>query len=91
MMNSKINPETIEKYKVVQRYLLEFFDTALHNEGLRENIRFSSHAVFAALAGIVMTFRNYPGRSKGEIKKHTRLLADIIVGLFRYKIKPEPN
>lgn len=83
MMNSHINSETLEKYNVVQRYFLKFFDTVLQKEGLNDNVRLYSHTFFASLAGIVMSFRNYPGRTQEEIKKHMHRLADIMTAIFK--------
>ncbi len=85
MMNSHINPETLEKYNLVQRYFLRFFDTVLQKEGVDGNVRLYSHTFFASLAGIVMSFRNYPGRSKDEIKKHMHRLANIMAEIFKQR------
>ncbi len=82
MINREIKPEILEKYNVVQRYFFKIFDNVLIRGGASGEIRFTTHAFFASLAGIVMTFRNYPGRSKEEIRKHMHRLALLTTSMF---------
>ncbi len=83
MIKREINPDTLEKYNIAQRYLLRMFDNVLAGAGATgSNIRFFSHAFFASIAGIVMTFRNYPGRGKEEIRKHMHRLALLTSSMF---------
>ncbi|MCP4113511.1 MAG: TetR/AcrR family transcriptional regulator [Desulfobacteraceae bacterium] len=82
MIKREIKPDTLEKYNIAQRYLLRMFDNVLAGGGAKGNVRFFSHAFFASIAGIVMTFRNYPGRGKEEIRKHMHRLALLTSSMF---------
>jgi AcrR family transcriptional regulator len=80
MVTGRINPQALEKFNTVQRYFFNLFDKVNRQAGLGESQRLYSHAIYASIVGVVMTFRNYPGRDKGEIRRHvhrlTRLVAD---------------
>lgn len=86
MVKGEINPDTLDKYNLVQRYLFNLFDNVLMSNGETDNIRLVSHAFFASLVGIVMSFRNYPGRSKNEIRKHMHRLALLLADTFQNNI-----
>ncbi|MCP4109695.1 MAG: TetR/AcrR family transcriptional regulator [Desulfobacteraceae bacterium] len=87
MINREIKPETLEKFNAVQRYFLKIFDNVMIREGASEEIRLITHAFFASLNGIVMTFRNYPGRSKEDIRKHMHRLALLTASMFETGIQ----
>lgn len=83
MMSSNLNAEALEKFNSTERYLLSIFDDIFRNVGFTENVRLLSHAFFAALNGILITFRNYPGRSEQEVRKHMHRLARLIARSFQ--------
>lgn len=83
MVNRNIKPETLEKYNEVQRYFFNMIDRVIEGSGAKKDIRISSHAYFAALTGVVMVFRNYPGRDKEEIRRHMHRLGIMIAELFK--------
>jgi AcrR family transcriptional regulator len=80
MVTGRANPQALEKFNTVQRYFFNLLDKVNRQAGLGERHRLYSHAIYASIVGVVMTFRNYPGRSKEEIRRHvdrlTRLVAD---------------
>lgn len=84
MTKGEASPESLQRYNETQRYFLSLFDRILnHSAGPTQNVRFFSHAFFASLVGIIMTFRNYPGRSQQEIRKHLERLALITATIFK--------
>ncbi len=83
MIESKINERALEKFNAAERRLLDIFDTAFRKLGVTKNVRLHSHAFFAALNGILITFRNYPGRSKEEVKKHMHRLSFLLADVFK--------
>lgn len=83
MIHRQIHPDTLEKFNIVQRYFLNMIDTVITRAGAKENIRMFSHAFFASITGVVMTFRNYPGREKADIRKHMHRLALTIANAFK--------
>ena len=80
MVTGRVNPKALEKFNTVQRYFFKLLDSVNQQAGLGESHRLYSHAIYASIVGVVMTFRNYPGRDKEEIRRHvhrlTRLVAD---------------
>lgn len=83
MIDGGISEEALELFNSTERNLLEAFDELFRKTGARGNVRLISHAFFAALNGILITFRNYPGRKKEESRRHIQRLARIMAEIFR--------
>lgn len=79
MIRGEVNTRALKKFNAVQRYFLKMFDEMVRRAGGAENIRLFSHAFFASLAGVVMTFRNYPGRNPEERRRYMHKLALLIM------------
>ena len=75
MMRGEENPRALKKFNAVQIYFLKMFDEALNRASGGEKIRLQTQAFFASIAGVVLTFRNYPGRSKQEKREYMHKLA----------------
>ena len=83
MVSGKMRPELIDRFNRVQRNFLAEFDRVMQSAGMPEPVRLFSQAFFSSLAGVAMTYRNYPGRSKEEIKKHMLRLGRMIAAMFQ--------
>jgi len=83
MLDYTLMAEHLEQFNETIRELLHVFDQAFRENGLSENVRLHSHAFFAALNGIMITFHHYPGRSEEESAKHIKQLTLLISDLFR--------
>jgi AcrR family transcriptional regulator len=70
MLDSVMRDDAIEQFNHNMRRLLAGFDSAFESSGISEEVRLHSHAFFASLNGVMITFRSYPGRSEEEIRKH---------------------
>jgi AcrR family transcriptional regulator len=79
MIRGEVNERALKKFNAVQRYFLNMFDEAVTRAEGAESIKFFTHAFFASLAGVVLTFRNYPGRSKEERRAYMHRLALLII------------
>lgn len=75
MMRGEENPRALKKFNAVQIYFLKMFDEALNRAVDGEKVRLQTQAFFASIAGVVLTFRNYPGRSKQEKREYMHKLA----------------
>ena len=84
-VRGEVDQDSLERFNTAQRSLFAMFDKALTDGGavVEGDIRFFSHAFFASLIGIVMTFHNYPGRKNEEIRKHMERLALITATVFK--------
>ncbi|HOD27736.1 MAG TPA: TetR/AcrR family transcriptional regulator [Syntrophales bacterium] len=91
MLYARLNPESLEKLNTMERAVLDYFDTFFENMGYRTNVRFLSHMFFAALNGILISFRKYPGRSEDEVVKHMKRLGDTFAALLRAGVESTCN
>jgi AcrR family transcriptional regulator len=82
MVTGKVNPQALEKFNTVQRYFFNLLDKVNRQAGLGESHRLYSHAIYASIVGVVMTFRNYPGRDKAEIRRHVHRLTRLVTDAF---------
>ena len=88
MLDGVLNSASVEKLNRIERILLnqfnDFFD-GLNPEG---NNRLRAHAFFAALNGILITYRNYPGRDIDDVHKHMKQLACEMADMFLLAASP---
>jgi len=79
MIKGERKPQALKKFNGVQRYFLNMFDNVVKQTDDAGNLRLNTQAFFASLAGVVLTFRNYPGRTAEEKRKAIHKLALIIM------------
>lgn len=82
MLYASLNPGSLEKLNTMERAILDVFEDAFKKSGTAGNTRYLAHLFFAALNGILITFRRYPGRKEEEVNMHMKRLASIFCGLF---------
>lgn len=82
MIDGAMSEKALERFNSIERNLLTSFDEAFRKVGAREDVRLLSHLFFAALNGILITFRNYPGRTMEETRKHMHRLAELLADVF---------
>lgn len=82
MINGGISESALKRFNEIERGLLSLFDTVFEDLGASGNVRVFSHAFFASLNGILITFRNYPGRTPEESSKHMKRLAAVVADVF---------
>lgn len=83
MLDGEVGSGPLEKLNTVARSLLDQFERILEPGDTRQETRMRAHNFFAALNGILITFRDYPGRTKADVRKHMKKLARQTAGLFR--------
>ena len=92
MIKGKMNPELLKKFNVLQRSFIDKIDQVLTGAGAKGNLRLYSHAFLSSVTGLLMTFRNYPGREKEDIRNHIRRLARLLSDIFLQgipRVRPE--
>ncbi|MBI5589822.1 MAG: TetR/AcrR family transcriptional regulator [Deltaproteobacteria bacterium] len=82
MLDGTLSAELIEKLNAAERQIFDQFDILFRKMKKREPVRPLSHAFFAALNGVLITFRNYPGRSKDAVRQHMLKIAKVIATKF---------
>ena len=85
MLDGSLSAEMVEKLNAMERLLFDEFDKLFlkMTEAGEGEVRLLSHAFFAALNGVLITFRNYPGRNREEVIRHMRRIAGIIANKFK--------
>jgi len=85
MLDGSLSAEMVEKLNAMERLLVDEFDKLFQKMvGVREGeVRLLSHAFFAALNGVLITYWNYPGRDREEVTKHIGRIAGIIANKFK--------
>ncbi len=79
MIRAGINARVKKKFDAVQVHFMKMFDEVMQKVGVSEHDIFFAQAFFASLTGVVMTFRNYPNRTKEDKRKHMHTLALLII------------
>jgi AcrR family transcriptional regulator len=83
MLDGSLSADMIEKLNAMERSIFDQFDTLFQKMNSEEPVRLLSHAFFASLNGVLITFRNYPGRSREEVIRHMIQIAGIIANKFK--------
>jgi len=79
LMRGEENKKAFKKFNAVMLYFTKMFDEVVSKSQGAGGLRFHSQAFFASLAGIVMTFRHYPGRSPQERREYMHKLSLMIM------------
>ncbi len=83
MLDGNLSPELTGRLNSAERSLLDQLDRLFIKMKAPGEIRMLSHAYFASMNGILITFRNYPGRESEEVKNHMKKLGRIIALKFK--------
>lgn len=89
MVTGQIQPKALDRYNAMQRNFLDILERVNSQTDIGNNNRLVTHAIYASVTGVVMAFKNYPGRSKEEIKRHVYRLVRIISSVFTTGRIPE--
>ncbi len=63
---------SVERLNEIGRELMDVFEMMFVRAGCKTDTRIMSHTLFACLSGILIAFRNYPGRSEKERIAHMK-------------------
>jgi AcrR family transcriptional regulator len=83
MVDGGMSDEAVERFNLTERRMLDVFEEVFRDLGAPGNLRLLAHAFFASLSGILITFRNYPGRRPEETRRHMTRLARLLAQVFR--------
>ncbi len=78
MIRGEMNKPALDKFNGLMRTFLKMIEESLTKAGYKGIDRFFAHAFTASIFGIVMTYRNYPGRSKAEKRKYMHKIAGLL-------------
>lgn len=80
MLDGTLNAEQLDRLNTMEREMLGELDRLFVKRGA--DARIQSHAFFSAMNGILISFRNYPGRSKKDITQHMLRLGSVVAERF---------
>jgi|SRR3990172_6320439 AcrR family transcriptional regulator len=81
-LNSEVDQDLFNKLNILEREMLDNFDKMFIKMKIKNNVRYHSHTLFAALIGIIATFRNHPDKSDDDVLKHRKRIASNLARLF---------
>jgi len=83
MLKDNLANPVMGKFDSVTKIFFDLFEQLLIKHGAKDKTaRLYSHAFIASLAGILMTFRNYPLKNKKAIKDHIIKLVKATSSLY---------
>jgi len=74
--------EPMDKLNKIGRELLDLFETIFIYSGCKTDTRLMSHTLFSCLSGVLIAFRNYPGRSEEERIIHMKKIGSVIESMM---------
>jgi len=94
----EISGESSRKLDVVARRFMDLLDLVFADRPSGADKRLLSHTLFAAMSGILIAFRKYPGRSEEESLLYMRRVGQLVKEMFEIYIqqtgeanKAQPN
>jgi len=87
MLDGSISEDLRERLNDIERSVLDQFDRLFMKMGAKKDVRRFSHAFFAALNGILITYRQHPGKTPEKIRKRMELIARVIARIFENEIR----
>lgn len=82
MLEGNLEGEALERLNSMEKRLLDTLQKLFESSVPENKKRLITHAFFASLNGLLITFRNYPGRTPEEVRNHVYRLTDVITGIF---------
>lgn len=83
MLEGGLSRSSMQNLNQAMKDFLDRIETIVQMAGGRENSRYLSHTFFACLNGILISFINYPGRSREELREHMKTLTMLFVQMFK--------
>jgi len=87
MLEGTVHEGLLETLNTIERSMLDQFDKIFRKAGAKGNVRLISHCFFAALNGILITFRRHPGRSDHEVDQHMHRIGHIMARMFLHAVR----
>ncbi|WDP84816.1 MAG: TetR/AcrR family transcriptional regulator [Desulfobacter sp.] len=91
MLDGALNTSSVDKLNQIERALLDQFNTFFSRLNPDGSHRITAHAFFASLNGILITYRNYPGRDIKDVHKHMKQLASVLASMFALMLSSGNN
>jgi len=90
-LHGKTDNEALEKLNQMSRRLIDLFESVFTQCGFQGDTRLLAHTLFSSLSGILIAFRNYPGRREEERIAHMKSIGDIVETMVMALNEKEPD
>lgn len=87
MIKGNMPEYLLSRFQALQEALVDKIISVFTVAGIEDPDRTLSHAYISSIMGVLMTFRNYPGREITDAPAHISKLASLIVRIFKAGIK----
>ena len=88
-LHGNIGEASAEKLNQISRQVMDLLETVLKKFDYKGDTRLLSHTLFAALSGIMISFRKYPGRSETARIAHMKRIAKLVERMLLVFIQQE--
>ena len=88
-LHGNIGEAAAEKLNQISRQVMDLLETVLKKVDCKGDTRLLSHTLFAALSGIMISFRKYPGRSESARIAHMKRIAKMVERMLLVFIQQE--
>lgn len=86
-----VEQEAVRKFNIISEYFLNMFNTKLKSRAIVADA-LATHAFFASISGVVLTFMHYPGISDKRKREYMhRLALSIIKGVQEVSVPPRQD
>jgi AcrR family transcriptional regulator len=85
----EISDESSRKLDVVARRFMDLLDMVFAHAAATLDQRLLSHSLFAALSGVLIAFRKYPGRTDAQSLAHMLRVGRLITDMFDVYLQHE--
>jgi AcrR family transcriptional regulator len=83
MLEGSLSQDSVARLNQSMKTFLDVIERAIRLAGGQADGRTLAHTFFACLNGILITFHNYPGRSRQELEAHMKTLAHVFIRMFK--------
>jgi len=81
-LSGEISGPAARKLDVVARRLMDVLERLFRSTPAPVEPRLLAHTLFAAVSGILIAFRHYPGRSDAEARAHMQRVGAVVQAMF---------
>lgn len=74
--------EAVEQLNEIGRSLMDLFESVFRKLGCQKDARILAHTLFSCLSGILIAFRNYPGRTEAERIAHMTRIGEMVEAMI---------
>jgi len=72
----------VDQLNEIGRRLMDLFESVFRKLGCKKEARILAHTLFSCLSGILIAFRNYPGRTEAERIAHMTRIGDMVEAMI---------